>query len=369
MKKIFLSFLILTLFETVKSQVIVNIQLPQVGLYLNSQLWNMSLTNAGTTATNIRIDMILSDAQNGDMILSGASREFVLATGTKQIQLTDLIPIQYNLLNYQYGASATADGFLPIGNFVVCYSIFQRNSEEYEKVAEDCETILVEPASPPLLVFPEDDGIIDENRPVFTWIPPAPSFLFSNLSYELILVEVLNNQQPSEAVQFNLPLLQQNNVAQTFLPYPSNLNALDTGKLYAWRITANNNGLPVSNSEVFSFRLYTAKDSLKLHSSLYTVLKKPGEIKFAVSRGKLFYEYTNMDNTDSITLQLEDITNAVTKKISLPNPLLPVKPGQNFNELDLTMLQGMVSNHIYLFTATSKSRQSFALKFIYQNPE
>lgn len=370
MKKLLVVFALVLCCIVAKTQIVVNVQMPQVGLHLNSQLWNLTLVNAGNAGADIRIDMIVSEAQSGDPVLAGSSRVFYLPTGTRPIQLTDLMPIQYNVINSSYGASVSPDGFLPVGNYIVCFSIFKRGPEEFEKIAEECETITVEPASPPILVYPEDEAVITENRPVFLWIPPSPVFLFSNLSYELVLVEILENQQPGDAVQNNLPLLQQNNVMYPFLAYPPALPALDTGKLYAWMVKASNNYTPVSNSEVYSFRLQTAKDSIKIMTRVYTVLKSPDEMKFTYARNSLYYEYANNQANDTLVLELLDVTTAQTKKIALSQvSFVPVKSGQNFLTLPLEPLQGMVNHHIYILNARNRNEKIFALKFIYQTAE
>jgi hypothetical protein len=369
MKKILLIFLVFFISKTINAQVVMNIQMPQAGMHLNSQLWNLTLINAGNSTAEVRIDMLLSDAISGEPILSGSSREFFLPTGPKQIQLTELNPIQYNIISAQYGASASPDGFIPIGHFVVCFSIFRRNGEVLEKIAEECETLIVEPASPPILVYPEDEASIDENRPAFFWIPPSPSFLFSSLSYQFLLVEVLPNQQPGDAIQNNLPLVDQDNISQQFLQYPATQPALDTGKIYAWMVKAYNNLQPVSNSEIFSFRLLTEKDSLSLVNQVYTILKSPDDMKFTVSTNKIYYEFVNMDNTDTLQLEILDVTSSQTKKINLSQAFTLVRPGQNFLEMDLENIPGIINNHLYVLNATARNGRRLAFKFIYKTTE
>jgi hypothetical protein len=223
MRKIILTHVFTCLLFITKAQVLVNLQLPQAGLQVKSQLWNMSLVNTGSEVLNIKLDMTLTDVATGQMVLSGSSRIFSLPAGAKQIQISDLVPIQYNVLNGTYNINTNPNGFLPVGIFNACFSILKRNSETLDKISEDCETIEVEPASPPFLSMPDDGSAIDQSRPLFTWLPPSPAYLFNNLKYELKLVEVNNNQNPADAIQNNLALVQQSYISNNTYQYPSSL--------------------------------------------------------------------------------------------------------------------------------------------------
>ncbi|WP_207516122.1 hypothetical protein, partial [Longitalea luteola] len=154
-----------------------------------------------------------------------------------------------------YAVDANPNGFLPVGVFNICYTLSRVTKDGTEELADECVTAEVEPISAPQLLQPGDSDRVVSRRPLFTWLPPTPHHLFSNLLYDLVLVEVQSTQSGADAIQQNIPLFLQSNISVTSLPYPLSLAELDTSKLYAWRVTAKSNLMPIANSEVWCFRL------------------------------------------------------------------------------------------------------------------
>lgn len=62
--------------------------------------------------------------------------------------------------------------------------------------------------------------------------------MFSSLSYELLVTEVLQGQTPIEAIQYNTAIYSKGNINQAYESYASSFYKLDTGKLYAWQVIA-----------------------------------------------------------------------------------------------------------------------------------
>jgi hypothetical protein len=367
MRKIILSQVFTFLLFTTKAQVLINLQLPQAGLQVKSQLWNMSLVNTSNELLNIKIDMTLTDVATGQIVLSGSSRIFNLPAGAKQLQISDLVPIQYNVLNSTYNINNNPNGFLPVGIFNACFSILKRNAETLDKITEDCETIEVEPASPPFLSMPDDGAEIDQSRPMFTWLPPSPANLFNNLKYELKLVEVNNNQNPADAIQNNLALVQQSYISNNTYQCPASLKPLDTAKLYAWQVKALNNMQAISNSEIFTFKVKQQQDAVINDTDVYVQLKGLVEMPFTVCRGILKYEYVNVYNNAFIQLALTDVTTKANKVIALPAEQQVLTYGQNFLRLDLSANNNMTNNHIYELMVSGARGEKQAVKFIYKN--
>jgi hypothetical protein len=366
MKRFLLTLLAIAGIAPANAQVLINLQVPQAGLNLKSQLWNMTLVNTGAAATEVKLDMALSDATTGQLILSGSGRQFNLLPGVMQVSTGIIAPIQYNVLNSNYGVDTDPDGFLPVGVYVVCFTLLKRNGEALDKLAEDCVLIEVEPATPPFLITPEDQGLIQEDRPLFTWLPPAPVSLFNNLSYQVTLVEVWETQNPASAVQDNYPVFTQSYINAPSQQYPFSYAALDTGKLYAWQVKALSNGVPVSNSEVYSFRVVRPGDQPVPENKLYVRLKSENEMPFTVCNGILQYEFINTANFPAIELELVDVTAKTNLSITLSNNQQTVSYGQNFLKLDLTDNPAVKNNHIYLFKVHGAGGAKKAVRFLYK---
>jgi len=126
-------------------------------------------------------------------------------------------------------------------------------------LAEDCIPLEVQPLSPPQLNTPADTSVLETAYPQFSWLPPTPINIFSNLNYQLILVEVGADQGAYQAIQQNIPVYSISGLQDPVNLYPASAKPLDTGKVYAWRILALNEDRFIDQSDVWTFKLATPK--------------------------------------------------------------------------------------------------------------
>lgn len=369
MKRIFFIIIIIINISVCDAQVLINLHLPQAGLNIKRQLWNLSLVNTGQQNAEARIELLISDASNGQAILSASSRLFTLMPGNMQIQSGTVDPIVYNVLNSSYNIDNNPEGFLPIGVYTICFSVIKRTTDYFEKVSEECTSIEVEPASPPFLNTPEDAAEITEDRPLFTWVPPSPVFLFSNLNYKMKLVEVGKNQSAADAVQNNFPVLNQSSITAPSFQFPFSLRALDTGKLYAWQVKALNNDKEIANSEVFSFTLARPADAAAPQAEIYVKLSESTDMPFSVCTGIFKYEYVNKNNSPVLQLKLTDLTSKTNVRIPLDNDLQEVRYGQNFLKLDLRNNSAVRNNRLYQLSVQPAGEPEQSAKFIYKKAD
>jgi hypothetical protein len=346
------------------AQVIINLQLPLTGLNVKSQLWNMSLTNTSSGSLSVKINMVMTDIATGQQVLSGTTNLFSLQKGTKIIQYNDVVPVNYTVLNNNYGIDASPNGFLPIGNFNVCFEVIKKAVEDVETLTEDCASVEIEPASPPYLNVPNDEAEIEDNRPLFTWLPPAPLNLFNNLSYSLKLVEILKYQSSATAIQQNFPLLGLQQISGLSVQFPFSAAPLDTGKIYAWQITANNNNLLVAKTDVWTFKIKPASDkAVKNKETPYFKLKTEISSGYFVCESILKFEYTNEINDSLVSVKVYDITKQNKNPITLANPVLKLKNGQNLIDIDLSENRGIVAGHLYTIVLINSKGENWAGKF------
>ena len=352
------------------AQVILTVQMPPQGLTIKPQLWSLALINTSEDM-QVKIEMVMTDVSNNQQVFTGVTRIFNLPKGTRQLQFGDVMPVTYNIVNPGYGVDPNPDGFIPIGVFNVCYSVIKVLNDASERLVEECETIEIEPISPPQLVIPSDSERVENTRPFFTWLPPSPVSLFNSLNYDWILVEVMNMQSGADAVQQNIPIYQQLNLKTTNFQIPLSVTDLDTAKLYAWRVTAKNNTSVVANSEVWTFRvgrLLPNKPTPSMEGS-YTKVRKEEDGATIICYGKLRYEYLNEINSSLLQLRLFDISSVSRKEVSLESSTQSIKFGQNFLQLDLSDNTGMKLGHIYLLELTNAKKEKWYLKFQYRKTE
>jgi hypothetical protein len=351
------------------AQVVLNLQLPPMGLTIKPQLWNLSLVNTSSQDMQVRIEMVMTDVNNNQRVLTGTSRVILLPKGIKQLQVNDVMPITYNSGSPGYAVDPSPQGFLPVGLFNICYTVIKLESDAADRLGEECETIEIEPISPPQLVMPLDEEPVDITRPFFAWIPPSPYNTLNSLLYDWILVEVQATQSPADAIQQNVPVLSRQNISFTNFQYPLASPELDSSKLYAWRITAKNNMSPIANSEVWSFRVRKfLPDSIPgTPAGVFARLGREEDAAFTVCTGVLRFEYINELNSAAVNLRLYDISSPNRKQITLENTEKQVRLGQNFVQVDLRDHAGMVNKHMYLLEVENARKEKGYLRFEYRD--
>jgi hypothetical protein len=371
MKKMMISLLLLMGLFSASGQVLLNLQLPPSGIYLKSQLWNFSVINTSGQPISIKIEMTFSDAANGQRIMTASSGIVLLTQQVTQLQSANLTPIVYSIINNAYNIDTNPNGFLPAGRFDVCFAVMQVNLDVTDKLTEECETIEVEPASPPILVEPADGNQSDITRPFFTWVPPAPVSSFNNLLYDWVLVEVQGNQTPADAIQQNLPVYAQQNLAVNSLPYPSSLPELGTDKTYAWQVAAKSSNNAVAKSDIWTFVIKQyAPDTLqnKVGKGYYVPLKRENDAAYSTSTGMVRYEYLNEINDTAAKISICEITGTERTRINLEADTVKLRYGYNYLITDLMNNSGIKNKHIYLLELINSKQERWYLKFEYRAP-
>jgi len=367
MKKYFVLLLLGMKLTDLRAQVVLNLQLPPAGLTVKSQLWNLSVVNTANQSMQARMELSMVSVSNNQTVLTATTRTLDFPKGLKQLHAAEVAPVIYNVLASGYNIDGSPEGFLPVGTFQLCYTLVRVDLETEERVAEECETVVIEPISPPQLVSPSDSEQVELTRPLFNWLPPSPYQLFSNLVYDFNLVEVQALQTGAEAIQQNIPLETESNQLTTNLQYPASLPELDTSKLYAWQITARSGGSEVARSEIWTFRVKrNLPDSLKPPPVYYLKMKRETDAAYAISYGALYYEYLNEVNDRQIAFKIYDMADAARKELPMDSTQLDLHFGQNLGKLDFSQNNSLKGKHIYLLELINSRKEHWYLKFQYR---
>jgi len=344
-----------------QAQISMTLQVPPAGVMLKNQLWNMLLVNGGNYNALVRVNLVLVDQKSNQPVLSASTMPFTLNKGARQIQAKDLGPIQYTYTSAAFHADQDPNGMLPVGTYQACYTILSAGKQGAPMV-ENCIQLNVDPLSPPLLNTPADEAKLYTDHPQFTWLPPTPVGLFNDLSYSLILVEVLPGQAKGDAIQQNIPLYSPGFIKEQFLNYPSSYRALDTARIYAWRIVALNNGLPAAMSDIWTFRVMAPeKPALKTPGEAFVYLKRGLDASFAASGPTLKLTYDNVPADSLVNYQivaLDDPRNPVVQQGQLR-----LVRGKNLLQVPLQKSGGFTHGPVYLFELVNSRNESWTVKF------
>ncbi|WP_217603522.1 hypothetical protein [Chitinophaga sp. GbtcB8] len=354
-----LCLLLLAMSLRVGAQVSMTVQLPPAGVLLKAQLWNIVLVSAAGQPQYVRITLRLMDAQTNQPVLTGITRSITLNKGAKQLQVGDVMPVQYEYLSAAIDRSV--NGLLPAGNYLACYSIIVSNDKSGNQPGEDCIPFTIEPVSPPLLNTPADQSVLESRLPQFTWLPPAPANMFNDLNYEMVLTEVHPGQSAQEAIQQNIAIYRAPRLKNIFVNYPAGAVALDTAKQYAWSVVARNGNLFAAQTEVWTFQIQEANAHTTMMNSGYVQLKK-GLDGTVINCSKLQCIYDNEAGDSTVPYELialEDNNRVVyTGKLN-------VNPGDNRLEVPLNKRKALDGGRSYLFRLHNARNEYWQVKFIY----
>ncbi|MBX3255774.1 MAG: hypothetical protein KF862_16690 [Chitinophagaceae bacterium] len=353
------------------AQVIVTPQLLRTGVLQKQQLWSMLVTNTGQSAVDGHLEVVLADIATGQPVLTGVGKAFTVAPGNMQINAALMEPIQYTQLSGNYVIEPGPNGFLPLGNFSVCISYFRHVHDAVDQLAEECDYIEIEPLSPPQLVLPWNEARETQTMPSFTWLPPAPASFFNNLRYDMDVVEVNAGQSGADAIQENIPLLHMAELVQTYLLYPTGSPPLQTGKQYAWRITATSNGAVVSRSEIWTFSLESESDlpRIKTNNLPYVKLVKDELPAYSLQVDYLKFDYLNETPDTAWNVRVYDLTSGSNDTISFRWDTLALKYGQNLVNIDLTSGNSLIHQHFYMLELRNSGNEIWRMRFEFRRNE
>jgi hypothetical protein len=340
-----------------EGQVTISVQLPPAGMIQKDQLWNLVLINNGNEMPLTSLSLNLQEAVTGQIVLSAGTRSFTLGKGVKMLNSQDVQPVQYN-----YVAPELTSSYIPIGSYVACYRLNVTHGEEPTPMADECVRININPLSPPLLNTPADKSVLQANYPQFSWLPPAPAEMFSNLNYDIAVTEVLQGQSAAEAVLNNTPVYTNGNIKNPFENYPSAFSSLQAGKLYAWQVTARNGLNYSAQTEVWSFSIKPADSgNAKVLSHGYVVLKNKQEssgISY-INEGELSVKYYSFDNDHEGFARFLSADGKLIREVKQK-----IAYGDNFLRFKLS--KEFKKGTVYIIEITDRQKNIYSTRFSIQ---
>jgi hypothetical protein len=359
MKKIFAIITIVLLFSKLTlAQVSIQPVLPSVGIVQKNQLWNIVILNNTNTSYTVKLNLVLSDRVTAQDVMTASTGYFVLASGAKQLSAETLMPIQYNYIGSN--VDGKIQGLLPVGNYNVCYSLIIQDAKQ-SLLSEECMYFDVEALSPPMLIFPNDSSVLKESPSQFSWTPPTPQQMFTNLQYEVIIANINDGQKANEAIQENLPFYINPNCITNSMNYASSANGFEKNKWYAWQVVARDNQNYVGKSEVWVFKITSDQVQKIINESPYIKVTTYPQAISTVHQGVLKVEYYHPLSDGVIQIRVIDDNSRNGKYLFTTK--LDVKAGQNFLQYDLSKKIKLNEQTIYRVEIENLATEKFVLKF------
>lgn len=325
---------------SVRAQFSMSVQLPPGGLVQKEQLWNLVIINNARDVAELTLQLHLQDAQSGQVVFSAVTGKLVMGKGAKMIKVSDVQPVSYS-----YVLSDFAANYLPMGAYLACYQLISSSDQKEIPVAEECVRINIDPLSPPILSSPSDKSVVSTPYPQFLWMPPTPFEMFSSLSYDLLVTEVLPGQSPAEAIQMNTPVYSKTELRQPYESYASSFARLDTGKLYAWQVVARNGMNYAAKTEVWTFRVAPPSwVQLLIEQTPFIKMRRDNPEKGIAPNGILKLSYTNETTDSVIVVHLLDLSSSTKQETAFE---LKVSRGENLIQQDVRKLLQAKEGTVY----------------------
>ncbi|MEO0627193.1 MAG: hypothetical protein AAFY91_09410 [Bacteroidota bacterium] len=170
------------------------------------------------------------------------------------------------------------------------------------------------------LIYPYDESIIQENRPMLSWENLSLIRLGQGrIAYDLILVELFEGQSPIEAINRNIPLVQEFGIPTNRLLYPALAKDLEPNKKYAWQVQATQEGFAVAISSAWVFELKTnlAAKSATANQSYVMVRTQPSP-RFHIFDQDIYLAFDNNEGVSTLDYKIVDLTQDNTELTGLP---------------------------------------------------
>jgi hypothetical protein len=334
---------------------------PEINGRTTDGMLTLTITNALSQQFEALMTLEVTENATG-RVLSVQTQPFHINQGTTQLPRQVLTSAALSFSDNKISRILRQGGQLPFGDYEYCYTITDNTNHSGDVIAEQCFNANVQPFSPLLLISPAEKEELCEKRPLLNWQPLLPAM--PGMLYQLSLVELKANQQPVEALQYNIPLINKFGISAPLLVYPASAKALEEGKSYAWQVSAYNGDIILEKSEIWDFTI-KCRDSVVVKEpvafrNIEDLLKgnyyiSDGTISFAIENP---YESAEL-NYSIITLKgnSEEIKNL---------PKILFRRGDNNITIDVSDNKKMVPGDSYYLVVKLPNGIEHKLRFLYQ---
>jgi len=255
--------------------------------------------------------------------------------------------------------------FLPEGEYEYCYQVvLSEKGMPGDVLGEQCFNYLVEPLTPLFLIEPYYKEKICDKRPTFTWQPSVP--MIPGAMYRLTLSEVKPDQLLSEALNYNIPLINQANISSPILIYPASAKALEEGKKYTWQVTVYKDNQILNRSEVWEFTVQCNEPPKPDVNDGYRDIEDLVKGNFYMAEGRIRFSFDNPYEAGKLHYSIACLNKPDLKMKRLPE--VKLKRGTNNISIDLSENKSFIDGYHYIITIQLPNRSTQKLRFLYKSP-
>lgn len=343
------------------AQIVVNFQPALNGLTLGG-LERVKVVNSTAEQMTGTLKISVQD-ENGSMVVNILTTTFVIHPGVNVLNTGIFTNGKISFGNSPAVKILSQTGRFPEGSFQYCFEFDAAPPKLNGPVIpyENCYNYDVQPYTPLLLMSPANQASICNPRPDFSWQPPFPSG--PQMRYRLIVVDVLAGQQPADALDRNLPVINKANLNSNLLLYPSELAPLVMGHHYGWQLTAYVGTTIVQRSEIWTFTYQCDQRAPDSTFNSYTEVKPDKDENFYIADKVLKFAVFNPYKGGVLEYSIIDLADPATDIKKLPR--INLQNGLNKVDLRLSGNRAFISGHMYLMKMNNISNHPVMVRFTY----
>lgn len=326
-------------------------------------LFNCRIINASAKRT-ATLTIAVSEKKNGQ-VLFVKSTAFAINTGNNVIPAAAIRGAAVQFTPNPVGVIVRHDHNFPIGDYEYCFTL-NFTDKGNDPIAEQCFRLQLVPFAQLNLIEPFNKDTICDKTPLLTWQPLLPGI--SGSAYQLVLSEVKKDQGAVEALNYNLPIVNQSHITATVLPYPAISKELEQGKTYAWQVTAYKEQTILNRSEIWTFKV-DCKDPKKKPQVItddgYRDIEDLVKGNFYVAVAYLKFALTNPYQQKPLKYEISSLNSPARKIKGLPK--ITLTRGKNKVLIDLFNTDSFTDGESYLLKLKLPDGSEKSLRFIYKD--
>lgn len=322
---------------------------------LNCKIINGSGKKTGT------LSLTISERKSGT-VMTVRTASINLMPGVNAIPLSAIRSAAFDFYNNPIAVIVRHDHNFPVGDYEYCFTI---NYSGGEMPSEQCFDYNLVPFAQLHLIEPYDRDTLCDKRPMLTWQPLIPTL--QGTTYQLVLTEIKSDQNAVEALNYNMPIINQSHIISPMLTYPAITPQLEDGKTYAWQVTAYKDQTILNRSEIWTFKeqCNEKKKDPVLSDDGYRDIEDLIRGNYYVASGTIRFAVTNPYKEAKFKYQIETLNNPGKKIKGLPK--ITLATGKNKIMIDLANTDSFIDGYSYLMTLWLPDGTMKNLRFIYKD--
>jgi hypothetical protein len=340
--------------------------IPEINGRNTDGLLTAKFMNGGSYKSNLVLKIDVKEKKHGQVV-SIRINDFVLMTGLNELTGIHLRKALVEFGNSAVGRAARQSNFFPEGDYEYCFKIEdeKKASTPPQVYADECFDYDLQPIIPISLIEPYDGEKVCGPQPLLTWQPIVP--WLQGVTYQLTIAELRKDQNPVEALYYNIPLLNSRNIFSPFTPYPNSAKPLEKGKSYVWQVSAYVKDLVLCRSEIWVFQ-YGCNDSTKVEKP--EGFRKIEDLvmgNYYVANGQILFAVQNDYTEMALTYNISCLSNPEIKIKKMPR--IQLVRGKNNVRIELRDKHAFVNGFVYQMNVKLPDGTEKQLRFVYQNNE